>query len=318
MKNNALAAIFYEMADILEMQNVQWKPRAYKQAARAIENLSSDVSSIFKKGGLKALEEIPGVGEGIGKKIIEFIQTGKIKEYDTLMKQVPSHIDVLVRIPGMGPKKVKKLNELLKISTVKQLEKACLDHKVSSLPGFGKESEQDILEGIYLMKKSKRRILLREAEAIAQKIISLLKKNRAVLKITTAGSLRRRRPTIGDIDILVSSKKSRSVVDSFVKQKGIEKVLGKGDTKATIVLKSGVQVDLRVVPPESWGAASLYFIGSKNYNIDMRKVAIKKGYKLSEYGLYDKKTGKMIAGRNEKAICKILGLKWLKPEDRER
>jgi DNA polymerase (family 10) len=316
-KNQEIAGIFFEMAEILEMQNVQWKPRAYRQAARAIDSTPEPIEKIYKKGGLKLLKELPGVGEGIAKKIAEYLKTGHIKAYDNLKKKVPSHIGVLMKIPGMGPKKLKKLSEKLNIRTIAQLEKAARQHKIARLPLFGEKSEQDILDGIALMKTSKGRMPLRQAERIAAPIISKLKRLKQVKNISTAGSLRRKRATVGDIDILASSNKPKPIIDAFVKIPN-KKVLGKGSTKATLVLKSGVQVDLRVVPPESWGAALLYFIGSKTYNIEARKIAIKKGYKLSEYGLYDKKTGKRVAGRTEKEICKKLGIKWIKPELREK
>jgi DNA polymerase (family 10) len=316
MKNQGIAAIFFEMADILEMQNVQWKPRAYRQAARSIDSLRQDVSDVYRKGGLKALEEIPGVGENLARKIEEFIKTGKVKAYEKLKKEVPSHISVLVKIPGMGPKKVKKLNELLKITNVSQLENAARKHKIAGIEGFGEKSEMDILDSIALMKKSKTHIPLSQAEKIARPIIIGLKKLKQTLQISSAGSLRRKKPVIGDIDIMVSSKNPGKVIEKFTKLKQIDKILAKGPTKATIILKSGVQVDLRVLSPSSWGAGLFYFTGSKNYNIEMRKTAIKKGYKLSEYGLFDKKTGKMIAGKTEQEICRKLGVKYLKPEQR--
>ncbi len=316
MKNPGIAAIFFEMADILEMQNVQWKPRAYRQAARSIDSLRQDVSDIYRKGGLKALEEIPGVGENLARKIEEFIKTGKVKAYEKLKKEVPSHINVLVKIPGMGPKKVKKLNELLKISNVSQLEKAARQHKIAGIEGFGDKSEQDILESIALMKKSKTHIPLSQAGKIGNSIVAKLKKLKYVKQISIAGSLRRKKSVIGDIDILASSANPEKVIERFTKIRQIDKILARGPTKATIILKSGVQVDLRVLAPESWGAGLFYFTGSKNYNIEMRKTAIKKGYKLSEYGLFDKKTGKMIAGKTEQEICRRLGVKYLKPEQR--
>jgi len=318
MKNQLIAAIFYEMADILEMQNVQWKPRAYRQAARAIDSLPKDIESVYKEGGIKLLEEIPGVGEGIAKKIIEFLKKGKIQEYERLKKKVPSHINILMKIPGMGSKKVKKLNKLLNIKTVSDLEKAARAHRIAKIEGFGIKSEQDILEGIALMRKSRGRIPLKTAESEANKIITKLKRLKDVKQISLAGSLRRKKSTIRDIDILVSSDKPEKVIDAFTKFKDIQKILAKGPTKATIVLKSGIQSDLRVLPPESWGAGLFYFTGSKNYNIEIRKIAIKKGYKLSEYGLFDKQTGKMIAGKTEQEICKKLGVKWIKPEQREK
>lgn len=315
--NQDIAAIFYEMADILEMQGVEWKPRAYRQAARAIDSLNEDVSELYKKGGINLLEEIPGVGERIAEKIEEFIKAGKVKAYEKLKKQVPSHINILMKIPGMGPKKVKKLNQTLNIKTVSQLESAARQHKIAGIEGFGEKSEQDIIEGIALMKKSKGKISLKQAEKIAESIISQLKSLKEISNISPAGSLRRKRHLIGDIDILVSSKEPEKVIDYFSKVRGIAKVLGKGPTKATIILKTGVQVDLRVLPPKSWGAGLFYFTGSKNFNIEMRRIAIKKGLKLSEYGLFDKKTGKMIAGKTEREICRKLGVKLPKPEERE-
>lgn len=317
MINQDIAGIFFEMADILELQNVQWKPRAYRQAARAIDGLEEDVSVIYKKGGLKLLEQIPGVGEHIAGKIVEFIETGKVRAFDKLKRSVSSHVMVLVKVPGMGPKKLKKLNQVLNIRTIAQLEKACRQHKVARLPGFGEKSEQDILDGIVLFRKSKGRIPLKKAHVIAGRVIGFLKKNRFVRRISVAGSLRREKSLIRDIDILVSSTKPANVIDFFVSFPN-QKVLAKGPTKATIVLKDGFQVDLRVLPPESWGAGLFYFTGSKNYNIEMRRVAIKKGFKLSEYGLFDKQSGEMVAGRSEKDICEKLGVPFLRPEDRER
>jgi len=318
MKNTEIAEIFFEMADILEMKNVQWKPRAYRQAARAISSLQEEIASIYKKGGIKLIEEIPGVGEGIAKKIIEFLKTGKIREYERLKKIIPSHINILMKIPGMGSKKVKKLSKLLNIKTGSDLEKAAAAHKIAKIEGFGEKSEQAILEGIALMRKSKGRIPREQAERIANKIIAELKKLKEVDKISVAGSLKRKKATIGDIDILVSSTQPKKIIEVFTNLKDIQKVLAKGPTKATIVLKSGIQSDLRVLSPKSWGAGLFYFTGSKNYNIEIRKIAIKKGYKLSEYGLFDKQTGKMVAGKTEQEICRKLGIKYLKPEQREK
>jgi DNA polymerase (family 10) len=317
MKNQEIAAVLYNMADILEMQDVAWKPRAYRTAARAIDNLSEPIELIFQKGGIKALEELPGVGEGIGKKIVQYIETGKVDEYEKLKKLVPKHIDILMKIPGIGPKKVKMLSSKLKIKTVAQLEKAAKTHKISGIPGFKEKSEQDIIVGIALMKKSKTRIPLKQAEKEADRIITVLKKEKAVEQITVAGSMRRKKPTVGDIDILVSSKNPHNVIDKFTNLKEIDKVLVKGETRAAVVLKSGTQVDLRVLPSKSWGSGLLYFTGSKNYNIQLRKIAIKHNWKLNEYGLFDKKTGKMIAGKTEEDVCKKLGVPFLTPEQRE-
>jgi len=314
MNNSEIASIFFEMADILEMQNVEWKPRAYRDAARSVDSLKKDVSDIYSKGGLKALEEIPGIGEHLGRKIEEYIKTGKIKAYLKLRKSAPSHISVLVKIPGMGPKKVKKLNSVLKITNVAGLAKAAKQGKIRGIEGFGEKSEQDILEGIALMKKSKTHIPYSQALRISKGIVVSLKKVKEVKQISVAGSLRRKKAVIGDIDILVSSLNAEKVISAFTKIKQIKKILAKGVTKVSVILKNGVQVDLRVLLPSSWGAGLFYFTGSKSYNILMRKEAIKKGLKLSEYGLF--KSGKMIAGKTEKEICKKLGVKFLKPEQR--
>jgi len=318
MKNQEIANIFYEIADILEMQNVEWKPQAYRRAARVLEAHADDVKKVYKKSGLEGLKELPGIGEGIAKKIIEFIKTGKIKGHEKLLKSMPSHINVLMKIPGMGPKKVKKLNKILNIKTVKELENAALSHKIASVPGFGEKSEKDILESINLMKSkgSEERIPLKKAEKIANEIIAKLKKIKEVENIMAAGSVRRKKPTIRDIDIIVSSKNPAKIINAFTNIEGIQKVFAKGPRKAIIIIKS-LQADLRVFSPESWGAGLFYFTGSKSYNIEMRKIAIKKGYKLNEYGLFEKKTGKMIAGKTEEEICKKLGVKYLNPEKRE-
>ncbi len=316
--NVKLAEIFFEMADILEMQGVNWKPRAYRQAARSLEALDEDVSRVNRRGGMKALVEIPGVGENIAKKIVEFLETGKIRSHERLMKTVPSHMNMLMKIQGMGPRKIKKLQERLKIRSVEDLEKAALENRIAAIPGFGEKSEKDILENIALMKGARGRVPLAEAEKGAKRIMARLKKLEEVKQISAAGSLRRKRPTVGDIDILVASDRPQKVIDAFTKMKAVKKVLAGGGTKGSVILKSGVQSDLRVIPLKSWGAGMLYFTGSKNYNIELRRVAIRKGYKLNEYGLFDKRTGKMVAGKTEKEICRKLGVKYLEPEERER
>ena len=247
--NSEIAAIFFEMADILELQDVEWKPRAYRKAARAIEGNPRDLKEIYKKGGIKLLKEIPGVGKHIADKIVEYIKTGRIKSHRKLKKEIPSHVNVLMNIPGMGPKKFEKLNKKLKIKTTAQLEKAAKKHKISKIPGFGEKSEQDILENIELMKKSKGRIPIKKAKKTAYRIIKRLKPLKQTLKISTAGSLKRKKTTIGDIDILVCSIYPKKIISEFLKVPN-QKVIAKGNTKASLILKSGIQVDLRVVPPE--------------------------------------------------------------------
>ena len=313
MKNLALAQIFYEMADIYEMKGVLWKPRAYRTAAKAIETMPTDVEVFYRK---KALREIPGVGEGIEEKIIEFLKTGRIKEHQKLVKAVPRHMFVLMHVPGIGPKKAMKLHKKLRISSVKELEQACKSHRIKKLAGFGETSEKDILEGIELMKEGfGGRIPLRQAEMLGRRIVSRLKKSRHVLKISAAGSLRRKKARVRDIDIIVSTRNPGKVIEAYTRMPNVKKVLAKGARKATVVLKSGVQSDIRVFPPEQWGSGLLYFTGSKAFNIKMRMVAIKKGFKLNEYGLFKGK--KQAAGRTEEEVFKKLGMKFVKPENRE-
>lgn len=317
MTNQEIASIFYEMADILEIQGDRWRPIAYRNAARTIETLKEDVKDIYDKKGLEGLNQIPNIGEALAEKIEQYIKTGKIKTHQRLLKEIPKHLRELMKVPGLGPKRIEKLHKVLGINNIKQLEKAAKSHKIAKLEGFGEESERDILDSIALAKQEKGKISLAEAEKEANNIIKQLKPLKEVKQISIAGSTKRKKPFVRDLDILASSNHPEKVTDAFTKIKGIQKVLNHGETKATIVLKSGIQADIRVIKPESWGAASLYFIGSKNYNISLRRIAIKQGLKLSEYGLFNKKTGKMLPSTTEKLITNRLKVKWLKPEDRE-
>ena len=308
MKNLELAKIFYELADILEIQDVQWKPRAYRKAAQSIESLNEDIEIIYEKGGLKALDDIPGVGKGISKKIAEFIETGKIKGYQKLKKKFPVEF---MKIPEVGPKTAKKLYEKLKIKNIKQLKEALKEHKLSNLPGFGEKSEKAILEGIKFYGSGKR-FLLGYILPIARDIEGKLKTLKEVKKISISGSLRRMKETIRDIDILVSSNNPRKVIDFFTKLEDVEKVVSKGSTKSSVRLMDNIQVDLRVIPDKSFGAALQYFTGNKSHNIALRKIAIRKGLKLSEYGIFKGK--KQVAGSTEEEVYKKLGLKYIEPE----
>ncbi|MBU2637949.1 MAG: DNA polymerase/3'-5' exonuclease PolX [Nanoarchaeota archaeon] len=316
MKNPEIAAIFFEMADILEMKNVDWKPMAYRKAARAIESLSEDVEDIYNKGGLKELEEIPGVGEKIAEKIEEFLKTGKVKGYEKLKKSLPSGLSALLEVPGLGPKKAMALYKKLKIKNVKDLEKAALKHEISKLPLFKEKTEENILKGLEIFKKGKERMPLGFALPIAENIVESLKKIKEVEKISIAGSLRRMKDTVKDIDILVAAENSLKVINAFVALPNVKSVIAKGDTKSSVLLKEGVQCDLRVVPLKSFGSAMQYFTGSKDHNIELRKIAIGKKLKLSEYGIFDLKE-RQVAGKTEEEVYKKLGLRYIEPELRE-
>ena len=319
MKNADIAAIFYSIADILEIQRVQWKPIAYRKAARTIESLSEDIEEIYKKGGLKALERIPGVGERLARKIEEFIMTGKVKEYERLKEEMPAGLGDLVSIPGLGPKKAYRLFKELRIRGTKDLEKAIREHRIEKLGGFGAKSEENISKALKLVQTGQERTLLGVALPIAELIVGRLGKIKGVERIEAAGSLRRRAETVGDIDILVTAEDSGPIMDAFVEMPEVIQVLAKGPTKSAVILRHGqhtIQSDVRVIEDRSFGAALQYFTGNKEHNIALRRIAIKKWYKLSEYGVFDRK-GKMIAGDTEEAVYKALSVPWIPPELRE-
>lgn len=316
MKNPEIAKLLRIIAIYLEMKDVQFKPQAYEKAAYSIEALDEDIEEFVKKRGKKGLMSLPGVGESIAEKIIEYLKTGKIQELEELKKEVPVDIETLTSIEGVGPKIVYKLYKALGIKTVEDLEKACLEHKIRKLPGFGEKSEEKILKGIQFYKQGGQRAILGFIMPVVEELVNYLKESGLTKEVVPAGSYRRRKETIGDIDILAVSDQPKKLMDYFVSFKEVEHVYAKGLTKTNIRLKIGLDADLRVVPEESFGAALAYFTGSKDHNIQMRELAIKKGWKLNEYGLFDKNE-KRIAGRTEEEIYEKLGLQWIPPEMRE-
>jgi len=315
MKNQELAKLFYEIADYLEMDEVAFKPYAYEKAAIALEGMEEDVEAIYKQGGLKELEDIPGVGKSIAKKIEEYLKTGKIAYYQSFKKRLPLNLEEIIAVEGMGPKRAKILYQKLGIKNVKDLEKSAKAHKIASLEGFGEKTEKNILEGIAFLKRSKGRFLLGEILPEVKEILEKLKTLKEVEQISVAGSVRRMKETIGDVDILITAKNPKKVMDFFVKLPRITKIWGKGTTKSSIRLEQGFDVDLRVVAKKSFGSALQYFTGSKEHNIVLRTIAMEKGMKLNEYGLFKGK--KMIAGWYENGVYKALGLSWIEPELRE-
>ena len=316
MKNHEIAELLDEIADILEIKDVAWKPIAYRKAARFIETLPKDVELIYKRSGLSGLTDMPGIGPGIGKKIAEYLDTGKIKELEKLKESVPENVASMMDIPGLGPKKVSRLYNKLKIQSLNDLEKAAKTGKIRNLEGFGEKSEEDILIGMELVKKGRERMLLGNALPIANSIYEKLKVLKDVEKIDIAGSIRRMKETVKDIDILIVSKKPESIMNYFVKMNDVKTVLAKGKTKSSVILKEGLNCDLRIVNGKSYGGAMAYFTGSKDHNIKMRQIALKKSMKLSEYGLFDRKN-KYICGRSERDIYSMLGLNYIEPEMRE-
>jgi len=312
MKNLLVTKILNNIADILEMQNVEFKPRAYRKAARTVESLSKPIEEVYEE---KKLKELSGVGESIAAKIAEIIETGTSQYLENLKKQMPADIEALISIEGMGSKSVKKLYETLKIKTLDDLARAAEQHEIREIKGFGPKTEKNILEHLELARRGKERILLGFALPIAEEIKERLKKERAVSQIEVTGSLRRMNETIGDIDILVTSAKPEKTADFFAAMDDVREVLGKGVTKCSVILKSNIRVDLRIVEAKSFGSALMYFTGSKDHNIKLRKVAISKSCKLNEYGLFKK--DKQIAGETEEEVYRKLGMEWIAPELRE-
>jgi len=315
MNNQEIAKIFYDIAIYLEMEEVVFKPYAFEKAALSLESFSEDVENIYKKGGIKALEEIPGVGKSIAEKIEEYIKTGKVKEYEAFKKKMPVNIDELSAVEGIGPKMIRDLYKNLKIKNLNDLEKAAKAGKIRKLSGFGEKTEKNILQGIEFLKRNKGRFLLGDILPVVNEIIDNLKNLKEVKKISPAGSVRRMKETIGDVDILITSSNPRKVIEYFVSLPGVIKIWGQGPTKASIRLGEGFDADLRVLPDKEFGSALQYFTGSKEHNIALRKIAIEKGMKLSEYGLFKGK--RLIASETETEIYKALGFPYFEPEMRE-
>ena len=312
--NAEVAAIFYEIADLLTLEVVAFKPRAYLRAARAIESLDEDITDIYDRG---ELETIPGVGTAIAEKIQTIIEQGTLPYLDTLRKELPEGLYELMDIEGIGPKKALILHKELGITGIVDLENAVKAKKVRKLEGFGEQSERRILENIQVQKERQTRFLLGfildEAEALEQK----LEDHPAVMKACLAGSIRRRKETIGDLDILVATDDPDTVSEYFCSLPEVQRVVMQGPKRSTVVLQKNLHVDLRAIQQEQFGAALQYFTGSKAHNIHLRQRAIKQGHKLSEYGLFARDGGKIIAREREEEIYAALGLAFIPPELRE-
>jgi DNA polymerase (family X) len=344
MLNQEIANILYEIGYFLEIEEAPFKPQAYEKAAIVLETLEENIRDIYGKGGVKGLEKIPGIGRSIAKKIEEYLQTGEIRYYQELKKKIPIDIGGLMQVEGVGAKTIKKLYQELNIGTIKDLERVAQDHKIASLPGFGVKKEQNIIESIKFLKKGQERILLDKALFLAKEIERELLKFKGVRQISAAGSLRRRQETVGDLDFLATADCPEKVMERFVNLERVTKVWGKGETKSSVRLDLGIDVDLRIVPIKSYGAALQYFTGSKTHNIALRKIAIKKGFKLSEYGLFRKAKSKKNAlhqnkhsgerpkvkskepkvyrwvyagGKTEEEVYGFLGMDYIEPELRE-
>jgi DNA polymerase (family 10) len=313
MNNQDIARIFYNIAEILEIQGENpFKIRAYIKAAQTVESYTKELSEIKETEELKSL---PGIGEKIVLKIKDLLETGKLEMYEKLKKSEFAPLVELLEVPGMGPKHVRLVYDKLGIKTIDQLEKAARKGKLRDLPGLGEKTEQNILKGIEQERRHKERYPLGEILPKAESVVSQLKKVKEVKDISLGGSLRRMKETIGDVDILVSSLKPKAVSNAFVKLPEVQNVLNKGVTKSSIVTKDGIQMDLRVVKPESYGSAQHYFTGSKAHNIRIRSLGIDRGLKVNEYGVFKGK--KSVSGKTEEEVFKSVGLPYIPPEMRE-
>lgn len=320
MKNVEIVRIFREIAYLIQIAendpNTIYKVRAYEKAADVIENLTVGLEEIYLKNGIQDLRKIPSIGNAISLKIEEFIKSHKIDYHQELTTKIPLKISEFYNMRGIGPKTIKILYEKLKITSISDLEKAASEGRIAKLKGFSKMKEENILRTIQLSKKNKTRYLLGDVYPLIKNIESRLTTEDSVIRCAVVGSFRRMKETIGDIDILVSTKEPEKVVNFFVNMPEVEEIKGKGKAKAFVELSNGIGVDLLVVPEESFGSASQYFTGNKDHNISLRNLAISIGLHLNEWGLFTKKK-KQIAGDDEQEIYEKLHLQYIPPELRE-
>jgi DNA polymerase (family 10) len=320
MDKGQVAEVLVSIATLLELKGENpFKTRAYQNAARTIETLSEPLDKVVAEA---RLGDIKGIGEALQQKITELVTTGRLQYYEDLKAATPPGLVAMLDIPGLGPKKIKAVHDELGIDTVEKLEQACKDGKIAGLKGFGEKTQTNILEGIDRRRSYASRHLISEALPRAEPMLEALRSHPDVVRCSAAGSLRRHREVIGDIDLLASSKQPAEVIDFFTSQPGIIKVLAKGETKASVLLEGGIQSDLRVVSDAEYSSALLYFTGSKEHNIVMRQRAIDRGLRLNEYGLFRSKEETrdpklLVKCRTEEEIFEKLGLHYIPPEMRE-
>ncbi|HET7874382.1 MAG TPA: DNA polymerase/3'-5' exonuclease PolX [Methylomirabilota bacterium] len=315
MKNFEIARLFDLMADLLEIKGENpFRVGAYRRAAQNLESLTEDVATLAEED---RLETIPGIGKDLAGKITEYLETGKIETVEAAKKEIPAGVVALMNVPGVGPKTAKLLYERAKVHDVARLEELARAGKLRGLPGIGPKTESNILKGITVVRRGQERMLFGRALPLGQELVEALEHIRAVKQISLAGSIRRRRETAGDIDILVTSSQPEKVMEAFTGLPQVADVLERGGTKASIRHREGIQVDLRVVESQAFGAALVYFTGSKQHNIRIREMAQKRGLKISEYGVFSENTGRRVAGTTEEEVYKAIGLPWIPPELRE-
>jgi DNA polymerase (family 10) len=315
MKNFEVARQFELMADVLELQGENaFRIRAYRRAAQSLESLGEDIEVVAREG---RLEDIPGIGADLAGKVREYLATGRIKEIRAASKGIPPGVVELMNVPGIGPRTARLLYEREHITGIGQLERLARKGGLRGLPGIQARTEQNILKGIRLVRGGQERMPLGHALPLGRELVDLLERRAPVTQISLAGSIRRMKETVGDIDILVTSSKPAAVMQAFVTLPQVADVLERGSTKGSIRHREGIQVDLRVVEPACFGAALVYFTGSKQHNIHMRDIAVKKGLKISEYGVFRASTGRRLVSATEAEVYAAVGLPWIPPELRE-
>jgi DNA polymerase (family 10) len=314
ISNARIAALFNKLADYMQIREGNpFKIRAYRSAARTIANLDKSLARMVEEGA--DLSAIPTIGEKIARKIEEIVRTGRLSKLEKIEKCFPPHFSDLLAVDGIGPKRAKLLYEQLRIDSVDALKKAAQEKRIRELKGFDKQLEKRILKGTVLLKQEGKRFLYAEAEPYVKELLAYLKRSKHLSKVSIAGSFRRKKESVGDLDILATSPKPKRIIEHFVRYEDTKAVISEGKTKSTIILSNDLQVDLRCVADESYGAALHYFTGSKSHNIAIRKMALKKGLKVNEYGIFQGK--KQIAGRTEEEMYARVGLCYIEPELRE-
>ncbi|NOX44383.1 MAG: hypothetical protein GXO72_01410, partial [Caldiserica bacterium] len=309
MQNRKVAQILYEVADLLELEGVEFKPRAYRRAAQAVESCPIPIEDLVREG---RVTELPGVGKSIAEKIEEIVNTGRLRYHEELKRKLPIDLHSLTQVEGVGPKIAKLLYEHLGVRNLDDLERAAREHRIRTVPGLGPKVEEKILRGLAEARKTEKRVLLGIALPLAENIREKLRASGLFSAVEIAGSVRRGKETIGDIDILGISDRPEEASELFAGLPDVEEVLAKGPKKTSVRLGDGLQVDLRIVPEDSFGAALQYFTGSQAHNIRLRERAISRGFKLNEYGVF--KGQKKVAGRTEEEVYRVLGLAWIPPE----
>ncbi len=322
MDNPEIARTLEEVADILEIQSSNpFRIRAYRNAVRTVETVTVPLRRWVEEG--RALTDLPGIGKEMANHIKEMVETGTLGFRDELLAEVPRSLIELMRLPGLGPKKARKVFDELKIGSVDELEAAAREGRIAALPGFGAKSQEKILAGIADYRQQGSRFLLNEAERSVEPLLAYLRETPEIERLEVAGSYRRRKETIGDIDLLAIASQPIPVMERFRGYAQVDKILMAGDTRSTVVLGSGLQVDLRVVPAECYGAALVYFTGSKEHNVKLRRRAVERGLRISEYGVFQvheegsETEGECIGGGEEAEVYAAVGLAWIPPELRE-